>query len=142
MNLGEEFVGVLLWRSNWLDAHILVLTLVCMAYLLAVALLISVWVGIWASINDEFGGVLGLVKQLLRWFFGFCVFSIIVMVPMGLLILFQPVSSVLFISLVSNLWFWFVLLYGFWWKNWGGRILDYLGDLLFKHKRGDGRDYK
>ena len=132
LELGKEFVEVFLWNTNWLDANILVLILVCIAYLLLTTLAIGMWMGI----SNEFGGLSGLIRQLLRWFFGFWIFSFIWMTPIWLMIHFDTVSEEpsMITMVLFNAWFWFVLIYGFWWKEWGTRILDFLGAKLFGSK--------
>ena len=132
LEVSEEFLKVFLWNTNWLDANVLVLILVCIAYLLLTILAI----GFLTAISDEFGGLSGLIRQLLRWFFGFWIFSFIIMIPVWLQILLDIEELSTIQVVLGYIWIAFVI-YGFWWHEWGTRILDYLGAKLFGSKEID-----
>ena len=137
LELGKEFVEVFLWNINWLDANIFILILVCISYLL---LTILAWLTIsdWWTSSDKFAGSSGLARQLLRWFFGFWIFLFIVSAPIYLLRLLDIVPEEPSHQVdLGSAWFFFVLIYGFLWNDWGTRILDRLGDKLFGIKEID-----
>ena len=135
LELGKEFLDTFLWDANWLDANIFVVILVCITYCFTGVIL---FVSLQRFLTEQLPELVtsGLIKlpllaeYLMRLIFILIVLTALAPTPYFLLVNIVSRESM---GLIHIAWA-TILIYGFIWKNVGGKLWALSRNLVLKIK--------
>lgn len=118
---------IFFWRVNWLDANVIALMIVIVAYVILYSILHTMIV--------ELVGRAGGTRAVIRWCLACGFFLFLSYVPSKLISLFvlPPATGEGFLIFGTMIW-WGILIDGFTNRKWGSRLLNFFGTKVFVSK--------